>query len=163
MGTTPTKAADNMYCQHRLKAAKYNDKLRSREGAAEAIGVSPSAMADYELGNIKVVPVDKVNTMAEVYNAPELRSWYCSTQCPLGVGNVRQIDAQSFDRMVNHVVSVFRKAAPISNILLDVAEDGRIDKSEVVTIEEIAEEIIKIMLCCGEFMLWREKNLKGVQ
>ncbi len=39
MGTNPTKAADNMYCQCRKEAARYNDKLNSREGAAELLGI----------------------------------------------------------------------------------------------------------------------------
>ena len=84
MGQNPTKAASNIYCQKRKEAAKFNDKLNSREGASELIGVSPSALADYELGITKVVPVDAVIKMAEVYNAPELLSYYCHNECPLG-------------------------------------------------------------------------------
>lgn len=38
----------------------YNERLYSREGAAELLGISVSTLADYELGNTKVVPVDKV-------------------------------------------------------------------------------------------------------
>lgn len=59
MGTRPTKAASNIYCRSRLEAAKVNDRLNSRAGAAELLGVSESSLADYELGNTKVVPVDK--------------------------------------------------------------------------------------------------------
>lgn len=39
MGTNPTKAADNIYCRCRKEAAKYNDKLNSRDGAAELLGI----------------------------------------------------------------------------------------------------------------------------
>lgn len=49
MGTNPTKAADNVYCRYRKAAAMYNDKLNSREGAAELLGISQSTLADYEL------------------------------------------------------------------------------------------------------------------
>lgn len=49
-----------MYFQARKKAATYNERLWSREGAAELLGISVSTLADYELGNTKVVPVDKV-------------------------------------------------------------------------------------------------------
>ena len=52
MGTNPTKAADNIYCRCRKEAAKYNDKLNSRDGAAELLGISASTLADYELGFI---------------------------------------------------------------------------------------------------------------
>jgi hypothetical protein len=43
MGTSPTKAVDNIYCKCRKEAAKYNDKLNSREGVAEMLGISIKA------------------------------------------------------------------------------------------------------------------------
>lgn len=60
MGRGPTNENTNMYFQARKKAATYNERLWSREGAAELLGISVSTLADYELGNTKVVPVDKV-------------------------------------------------------------------------------------------------------
>lgn len=39
MGRSATKAAGNVYYQARIEAAKWNDRLCSREGAAEALGV----------------------------------------------------------------------------------------------------------------------------
>lgn len=68
MGTDCTKTNDNIYFRCRKEAAKYNDKLNSRESAADLLGVSVSSLADYELGNTKVVPVDKVVLMADLYN-----------------------------------------------------------------------------------------------
>lgn len=73
MGRGPTNENTNMYFQARKKAATYNERLWSREGAAELLGISVSTLADYELGNTKVVPVDKVVLMADLYNAPECK------------------------------------------------------------------------------------------
>lgn len=39
MSKFATKAAANMFCQARYEAAKSNDRLSSREGAAEEIGI----------------------------------------------------------------------------------------------------------------------------
>ena len=58
MGSNPAKAAKNMYCQCRKAAALYNDRLNSREGAAELLGLSSSSLADYKLSITKVVSVD---------------------------------------------------------------------------------------------------------
>lgn len=69
MGRGPTKSNENVYFVARKKAAMYNERLYSREGAAELLGISVSTLADYELGNTKVVPVDKVVLMADLYNA----------------------------------------------------------------------------------------------
>ena len=84
MGRDAMKACENPCFRCRKEAAKYNDKLNSREGAAEMLGVSVSSLADYELGITKVIPVDKVVLMAELYNAPELKAWYCTEECPIG-------------------------------------------------------------------------------
>ena len=83
MGRGPTNENTNMYFQARKKAATYNERLWSREGAAELLGISVSTLADYELGNTKVVPVDKVVLMADLYNAQELITGYCMRECPV--------------------------------------------------------------------------------
>ncbi len=48
MGRDAMKACENPCFRCRKEAAKYNDKLNSREGAAEMLGVSVSSLADYE-------------------------------------------------------------------------------------------------------------------
>ena len=44
------KTDENIYLDCRKKAAQYNEKLNSREMAAELLGVSVSTLANYELG-----------------------------------------------------------------------------------------------------------------
>ena len=80
------KENKNIYFKARKSASIYNEKLYSREGAAEALGLSVSALADYELGVTKIVPVDKVVLMADLYNAPEIKRHYCKHECPIGQG-----------------------------------------------------------------------------
>ncbi len=46
MGRDATKAAGNPWYEARKKAAKYDDRLFSREGAAERLGMSVSSVAD---------------------------------------------------------------------------------------------------------------------
>lgn len=73
---------ENIYFRCRKNAAQHNDKLNSREGAAELLGISVSTLANYELGITKVVPVDAVVMMADLYQAPELKAHYCKHTCP---------------------------------------------------------------------------------
>ena len=40
---------ENVWFRARKKAASYNDKLNSREGASEAIGIAPSTLAELVL------------------------------------------------------------------------------------------------------------------
>lgn len=67
MGRGATKAAGNVYYQARIEAAKWNGSLSSREGAAEALGVSVDTVKNIELGLHKCVPVDLVVLMADLY------------------------------------------------------------------------------------------------
>lgn len=92
------KANENIYFRCRKEAAKYNDKLNSRESASELLGVSVSSLADYELGNTKVVPVDKVVLMADLYNAPQLLNGYCARECPIGCGKDIATEIQPIER-----------------------------------------------------------------
>ena len=48
---------NNIWCKARLAAAETNDRLRSREGAAELIGISPNMLAKYENDLCKCIPV----------------------------------------------------------------------------------------------------------
>lgn len=98
MGQTPTKAASNIYCQKRKEAAKFNDKLNSREGAAELLGVSQSTLADYELNYTKIVPVDVVLRMSDIYGSPELLPYYCHEVCPLGDRCMPDTELKPLDR-----------------------------------------------------------------
>lgn len=162
MGTSPTKAADNVYCQYRIKAAAYNDKLKSREGASEVIGISPSTLTDYELGNIKLVPADKVKIMIKVYNAPELRPWYCSTQCPLGKGNVRQIVVKEGTHAAIGVAGSLVEAESLMKKLLKIFADGKIEAKEIPNLKKILSKVSQIVAHGQELLLWAEKNLKDM-
>lgn len=157
MGSNPTKAADNIYCKCRLAAAKGNDKLNSREGAAELLGLSPSTLADYELGNTKVVPVDKVNLMADLYNAPELRHWYCKNVCPLGE-DMPQIESGELDRLTIKTLAALRKVSDIKDDLLDITSDGQISPEEKPKLDEILETLKELSSVAQSLIVWAEKN-----
>ena len=72
----------SIYFQCRKEAAKYNDRLSSREGASEMLNVSVSSLSNYELG-LTPVPTDVVVRMADLYGAPELEACYCKNDCPM--------------------------------------------------------------------------------
>ena len=80
MQSRVTKAAGNRYCQARLKAAKYNEKLLTRAGAVDYLpGVTEDSLKKYEL-DITKTPNTVVALMADAYAEPELRAWYWKRQ-----------------------------------------------------------------------------------
>lgn len=157
MGNSPTKAADNIYCKARKEAAKYNDKLNSREGAAELLGLSVSSLSDYELGLTKVVPVDKVLLMADLYNAPELKTDYCVDSCPLGCKNSK-IVLEDLDRITLKTLSSFRKISGAKESLLNIVEDGVISEEEKPELNELLTIMDEVEIVIKTFKLWAEKN-----
>lgn len=159
MGTRPTKAADNIYCRCRLAAAKYNDKLNSREGAAEMLGISVSSLADYELGITKFIPVDKIVLMADLYNAPEIRNFYCANECPIGKQCVTQLEVEELDRLTIKVLASFKNVAYIKETLVDIAADGIISDNEKPDLNKVIESLDAISQYAQELKLWAEKSI----
>ncbi len=80
MSRQVTVAGSNRYCQARLRAAKYNEDFASRATAVTHLpGVTEDSLKKYEL-DITRPPNDVIALMADAYNEPELRSWYCATE-----------------------------------------------------------------------------------
>lgn len=158
MGTNPTKAADNVYCRYRKAAAMYNDKLNSREGAAELLGISQSTLADYELGITKIIPADSIMRMADLYNAPELRNYYCRNCCPLG-GEVPKVEMEELDRISIRALSTFRKIGETKELLLDITEDGVISEDEKGDLNKVLENLEELEQIAQSLKLWVKKNL----
>lgn len=164
MGRDAIKAAENPCFRCRREAAKYNDRLYSREGAAELLGVSVSSLADYELGITKVIPVDKVVLMAELYNAPELKIWYCSHECPIGRGLPMPSDSLStVERTTLRLLRSLKDSSvdDVRETLIDITADGKISADEKVELVEVMEYLNELIIAAGELKLIGSKILGG--
>lgn len=157
MGTNPTKAADNIYCKCRKEAAKYNDKLHSREGAAEMLGYSSSSLAGWELGTDRPSP-EAVMLMSDIYRAPELRNHFCRNECPLG-GNTPELSVCELDRITVKAMSSLRKISRVKEQLLDITEDGTISDTEKPALEEIIQSLDEVSGIAQSLKAWVERNL----
>lgn len=163
MGIGCMKGNENVYFQARKNASTRDERLFSREGAADLLGVSVSTLADYELGNTKVVPVDKVVLMADMYRCPELKVQYCKKECPIGrqlpiataVGTpegmalrfLKEFDDVRIDAVRSGLVSIFA--------------DGEVSDDEKNKLQNILGIIDNLALVISEFRLLGEKLEKG--
>ena len=141
MGRDATKAAGNVWFEARMNAAKYDDRLCSREGAAERLGMSVSAVADAELGLTKCMPVEKAVLMADLYRCPELMNYYCLNECPIGKNKPISCASHEIDRITVKVLRHLRleQLNEIKDKLLDIAEDGQISEDELEDMEQIVK------------------------
>lgn len=164
MGRDAIKAAENPCFRCRKEAAKYNDKLHSREGAAELLGVSVSSLADYELGNTKVIPVDKIVLMADLYNAPELKAWYCTSECPIGKSfPMPSSELTTVERTTLNLLKQLRQGdvEKVREKLIEITADGVISEDERTDLADILAYLDKLIKAAGELRLIGEKAMNG--
>lgn len=159
MPKTATKASNNEFYKARMSAVSFNDRLGSREGASEEIGIDRTRLAKIELGTINPYP-EEVLMIADVYNTPELMNHYCSKMCPLGKRTVPPAEMRSIDRLTIQVVTVLNEANTISSSLLDIAKDGKVTPNESEQMLEIAAALEQIAITAQEVKMWVTKHLK---
>lgn len=164
MGKGTINENNNVYFRARKKAAMYNERLYSREGASELLGISVSTLADYELGNTKVVPVDKVILMADLYNAPELISGYCMSECPVHGFLPLATEEKSIQGITLRLLKGFNEdeLKSMKEDLIEITEDGIISDDEVPKLRTILERLEKMAEIISEMKIAGEKYIKGV-
>lgn len=163
MGRDATKAAGNPWYEARKRAAEYDDRLSSREGAAERLGMSVSSVADAELGLTKCMPVDKAVLMADLYNAPHLLNYYCLHECPIGCRQSISDEVLDIDRVTVKLLKNLKvnQLTEIKDKLLDIAEDGVISNDEKPDLREILDYLDKLAKTVSELKTIGQMALNG--
>lgn len=111
-----TKASNNDFYKARIAASSCNDRLASREGASEELGIDRTRLARIELGSLNPYP-EEVLIMADYYDAPELANHYCSKMCPLGKKTVPPAEMRSIDRLTIRIISALGEANGIKEAM----------------------------------------------
>lgn len=156
---TQQRTRENPFFKARMEAAKYNDRLKSREGAAEALGVHPSTIANYELGTRVNPQPDTVLCMADLYHAPELLNHFCANECPIGLETTTEIQLEGLDRIAIKTLSSLQGTEEIKNNLIEIVSDGKITDDEEETLKAILDHLTQIAETASELKLWIKKNI----
>lgn len=151
--------SENIYFACRKAAATYNERLNSREAAAELLGISPSTLANHELGVTKNVPVDTVVMMSDLYRSPELKNMYCKNECPIGrtlpvatqINSLEGITVRLLDGLDDEEISSMKKS------LLRIAADGKVDSNEKAEFDAIMTALDSLTKTISELRLLAEK------
>lgn len=162
MGRDASKAAGNVWYEARMNAAKYDDRLRSREGAAERLGMSVSSIADTELGLTKFMPVDKAVLMADAYNAPHLLNYYCINDCPIGCRRPMSDQNLDIDRVTVKLLKSLRvsQLEQVKETLLDIAEDGVVSDDEIPELRKVMDYLNEVSKVLSELQTISKRVLK---
>lgn len=164
MGRGAVIAAGNPWYEARMEAAKVDSRLASREGAAEALGMSVSAVDDAELNRSKRMPPEKALLMADTYNAPELLNYYCLKECPIGCKHPISTDRIGIERATVEITKALRKenVQGIKHRLQDIAADGVVAENELDELEEILKELREWSKLTSKLEILARKNRRKI-
>ena len=142
MSRQATKACGNRYYEARMRAAKYNEKLLTRSGAVDCLpGVTEDSLKKYEL-DITRPPNIVVALMADAYNEPELRAWYCSNECPLGK-DCREIPEMPAERALIRLQNSVYEMEQLTRQLALLMEDGTIETEQQSIIPQLRDRLLE--------------------
>ncbi len=157
MANITAKTIANAFYQARCKASSHNEQLKSREGAADIMSIDRGRLYRIESGLANPYP-EEVHLMADLYNAPELRNFYCTEICLLGC-DIPKVDVQDLDRISIKALSTFKKLGETKELLLDIVEDGVIDENEKSDMQKILETLEELESVAQNLKVWVKKNL----
>ena len=157
MANITAKTSSNVFYRARCEAARHNEQLSSREGAADIMSIDRGRIYRIESGIANPYP-EEIRLMADLYNAPELENYYCREICPLG-SDVPKAEISDLDRISIRALSSFRKLEKTKEMLLDITEDGVIDESEIPALENILENLDELEQVAQSLKIWVKKNL----
>lgn len=138
-----------------MRAAKYNEKLLTRAGAVECLpGVTEDSLKKYEL-DITRPPNIVVALMADAYNEPELRAWYCANECPLGK-DCREIPEMPAERALIRLQNSVYEMEQLTRQLSLLMEDGTIKTEQQTIILQLRDRLL-------EFRRRADENLAALE
>ena len=158
-----TKAAGNRYCQARMKASEGNEKFLTRAGAAEELpGVTEESLKKYEL-DINRPPNTVVCLMADAYGEPELRTWYCANECPIGEGRILEIEDMPPERAAIRMLRQMSATQDSLNEFITMIQDGTITLAEMRRIPTIKRQFQEARQKADEMLAAIEKIEKEME
>lgn len=157
MSNITAKTSANVFYKARCEAAKHNEQLSSREGAADIMLIDRGRLYRIESSIVNPYP-EEVHLMADLYNSPELRNYYCTEMCPLGC-DIPKANSEDLDRIAIKALSSFRKLGKTKELLLDITEDGVITEDEKGDLNTILKNLEELEEVAQNLKIWVKKNL----
>ena len=148
--------SENIYRAARKKAAQDNPLLNSLETAQDVLCVDRLRLLKIENGQ-KTPDPDDVAAMAKAYNAPELRNYYCTKECPLGC-NEQPLIYDDLDKISVRLLSALHFLENANDRIYAILEDGKVSENERAEFANILETLNKISYSAGSLELWAKKN-----
>lgn len=105
-----------------------------------------------------------VRVMADLYNAPELITGYCMSECPVHGFLPLATEEKSIQGITLRLLRGFNEdeLQTMKEDLIEITEDGIISKEEVPKLKTILEKLDKMAEIISEMKIVGEKCIKGM-
>ena len=99
--------------------------------------------------------------MADLYNAPELKSYYCANDCPIGKGMPIPTKISSIELITIKVMKVFTPGSveEATKKLISISADGMLTKDNLPDIawllrylDDLSQTLGELRLSCQKFL-----------
>lgn len=157
MPNITAKTSSNVFYKARCEAAKHNEQLSSREGAAGMMSINSGRLYRIEKGTTCPYP-EEIRLMADLYDAPELENLYCTEICPLGYG-MQKVAIEDLDRISVRALAAFRRMDQTAGLLLDITEDGVVTEDEEPALKKVLDHLEELEAITQGLKMWVKKNL----
>ena len=129
----------------------------SRDKASDLFDkISPDRLERIENGKVLPNP-EEIMEMAEHYNEPKIRNYYCSHQCPMGKHFVTEVKKMDLSQAVLQILSQMNRLADYKDKIIDIASDGVVNDEEKETFDAITDELKKLSAAIDSLLLWKEE------
>ena len=101
-----------------------------------------------------------VALMADAYNQPELRQWYCANECPLGKDRISESDTMPPERALIRLKKGMKEIDKAMQELANIMDDGVISEEEMELLPNIMEQFMEARKRIDENIMAIERSIK---
>lgn len=160
MGRSATKAANNA-CYIARKEAGFE----SRAVVSNKTGIELTRLANIELDR-KIAYPEEIECLSKLYKAPDLKNWYCSKKCPIGMKECSFLKDVEFSKLERNILKFgknSKKMQALVESLTDIAYDGEVDYYEKKMMKnEIQPCLIEAKKSIEQLIIWIDKNVGDI-
>ena len=130
----------------------------TRDEAAEKLCIPSDRLDKIENNRIKNLHPEEVVQMADCYGCPELRNYYCTHDCEIGLKeNIPETKSKELAQIAVETLTSLSRLDRDKDRLLEIVEDGEITDDEMEDFMTIKATMEKIAKSVDSLQLWIEK------
>ena len=126
----------------------------TREAASELLGYMSADRIEKIENEKSLARPEEVITMSQCYKRPDLCNYYCSRECPIGIGTVPELKLKDLSQITLEVLATLNALDKEKERLVEITVDGAITEDEKHDFESIREKLSEMAVAINSLSLW---------